>query len=126
MFCYQCEQTAQGTGCSAFGVCGKSPEVASLQDLLVYLCKGISQYAHRAETLGKRDQEIDLYVTKGLFTTVTNVNFDPARLEKMIYQGEVILDKARTLYQEACEEKNIPAETLEGPCNFDPAESAED
>jgi hydroxylamine reductase len=48
MYCYQCEQTAKGTGCAAFGVCGKSPEVADLLDLLLYVTQGVSQYAHRA------------------------------------------------------------------------------
>ena len=55
MFCYQCEQTAKETACDMFGVCGKSPRVAALQDLLVFACKGISMYAHRARQLGKKD-----------------------------------------------------------------------
>ena len=52
MYCYQCEQTAKGTGCTTFGVCGKDPATAALQDLLVYAAKGISMYAHRAAELG--------------------------------------------------------------------------
>lgn len=61
MFCYQCEQTAKGSGCTVRGVCGKDPETAVLQDLLVYVAKGLSMYAHRARELGVRDREIDVF-----------------------------------------------------------------
>ena len=57
MFCYQCEQTSKGTGCTVHGVCGKDPQVAALQDLLVYALKGLSMYAHRAGQLGVTDRE---------------------------------------------------------------------
>ena len=77
MFCYQCEQTGQSTGCTSFGVCGKDPETSALQDLLVELCKHISVKAHEARAAGKTTRDADLYVMEGLFTTVTNVNFDP-------------------------------------------------
>lgn len=90
MFCYQCEQTAQGSGCTNFGVCGKSPEVADLQDLLIHVAKGISMYAHRARALGASDEEIDSFVIESLFTTVTNVNFDEDRMEQMIRKAEKI------------------------------------
>ena len=79
MFCFQCEQTAGGKGCEKVGVCGKTPETATMQDALLYTVKGISQYAHLAALLGARDHDIDLFVVESLFTTVTNVNFDPAR-----------------------------------------------
>ena len=81
MFCYQCEQTAGGSGCTKFGVCGKSPETSDLQDLLVHAAQGIAMYASRAAKLGKAERSIDRFVTEALFTTVTNVNFDPVRLE---------------------------------------------
>ena len=61
MFCYQCEQTAKGTGCTVQGVCGKDPETAALQDLLVYALKGLSIYAHRARELGVKDREVDAF-----------------------------------------------------------------
>ena len=61
MFCYQCEQTAKGTGCTVRGVCGKDAETAVLQDLLVHATKGISMYAHRARELGVVDREIDIF-----------------------------------------------------------------
>jgi hydroxylamine reductase len=77
MFCWQCEQTAQGKGCSTFGVCGKSPEVAKLQDLLIYTLRGFSQVILESRKLGIKDLEADLFVSEAAFATLTNVNFDP-------------------------------------------------
>ncbi|TVS18968.1 MAG: hypothetical protein EA424_09785 [Planctomycetaceae bacterium] len=73
MFCYQCEQTRDGTGCLKRTVCGKTPETAALQDLVVHSVKGISQYAHRAAELVKRDPEVDRFVIEALFATVNDV-----------------------------------------------------
>ncbi len=64
MFCYQCEQTAKGSGCTVKGVCGKEPEVAALQDLLLYATKGISFYAHRAGKLGVTDKDINVFTVE--------------------------------------------------------------
>ncbi len=75
MFCYQCEQTARGEGCGKSGVCGKQPDVAALQDQLVYAMKGIAYWADKARTKGAKDREIDRFMLDGLFTTVTNVDF---------------------------------------------------
>ncbi len=83
MFCYQCEQTAQSSGCTSFGVCGKDPDTAALQDLLVDVCKQISV---KAQAEG-RTREADLFVMEGLFTTVTNVNFDAEDIAKVIRRG---------------------------------------
>jgi hydroxylamine reductase len=91
MFCYQCEQTSQATGCTAFGVCGKDPETAALQDLLIELCKHISVKALEARAAGKATRDADLYVMEGLFTTVTNVNFDPKDLAGIISRGVQVL-----------------------------------
>jgi hydroxylamine reductase len=77
MFCWQCEQTSKGTGCTTFGVCGKSPEVANLQNLLIHVLKGISQLALEARKVDVRDEPTDLFVCEALFATLTNVNFDP-------------------------------------------------
>lgn len=79
MFCYQCEQTAKGSGCTVKGVCGKEPEVSSMVDLLVHLSEGISVLAHRAREAGLPTKAADEYVVEALFTTVTNVNFDTER-----------------------------------------------
>ncbi|OGR62860.1 MAG: hydroxylamine reductase [Elusimicrobia bacterium GWB2_63_22] len=97
MFCYQCEQAAKGTGCTVQGVCGKDPETARMQDLLLWQAKGISMYAHRAAKAGKRDRAIDVYVVEALFTTVTNVNFDPKNLAQQIQKGQEMKAKARAL-----------------------------
>jgi len=121
MFCYQCEQTAKGSGCTAFGVCGKDAETAVLQDLLIHATKGISMYAHRARILGAKDREVDVFVVKALFSTVTNVNFDPERLRAMIARAARIRDKARTLYADACAKAGVRAETLGGPAAWKPA-----
>jgi hydroxylamine reductase len=102
MFCYQCEQTAKGTGCTAFGACGKDPETAALQDLLVYGAKAIAAFAHRARQLGAKDRDIDLFVTEALFTTVTNVNFDPQSVAEWVYRAAAIRDRAKKLYEDAC------------------------
>ena len=77
MFCWQCEQTAGGKGCSTFGVCGKTPEVAKLQDLLIYALRGLSQVALEARKLGIKDFNTDLFISEAAFATLTNVNFDP-------------------------------------------------
>jgi len=121
MFCYQCEQTAQGRGCTAFGVCGKDPRTAALQDLLVYAAKGVAQYAHRAAVLGARDRQVDLIVVEALFTTVTNVNFDPARVAGWIGCAAEVRDRARSLYESAARKAGQTPEPLAGPAAFRPA-----
>jgi len=97
MFCFQCEQAAKGTGCTVVGVCGKQPDVAALQDLLVYTLKGIAFWADKARAQGKKDQEIDRFMIDGLFTTVTNVDFDPAVVSKFVAEGVRLREKARQL-----------------------------
>jgi len=121
MFCYQCEQTTRGTGCTTSAVCGKDPESAMLQDLLVHVAKGIAQYNHRAHRLGARDRTIDRFLLDCLFTTVTNVNFDPARLAALARQSAAIRDRARALYEEAARQTNAGIETLKGPATWQPA-----
>ncbi len=80
MFCYQCEQTAKGQGCTIVGVCGKTPDVAALQDLLIYMLRGISQLTIEAHKIGIRTEEISVFTCEALFATLTNVNFDPDRI----------------------------------------------
>jgi len=112
MLCYQCEQTAQGTGCTAHGVCGKDPETAALQDLLVYALKDISRYAHRARKLGVVDRDINVFTVESLFATLTNVNFDPVRLQHFLRQAAGIREKAKTLYEQAAKKKGIKLANL--------------
>ena len=121
MFCYQCEQTAKGTGCNAFGVCGKDPDTAALQDLLVHAATGIAQYAHRARAEGIVDADTDRFVVEALFTTVTNVNFDPARLENILRRGGQIRDRIRSKYEDACRAAGKSTEKPEGPARWAPA-----
>jgi hydroxylamine reductase len=84
MFCNQCEQTAKGTGCTKVGVCGKQPDVAALQDLLIYALQGLSQVAVEARAKGVSDPAVNRFVNEGVFSTLTNVDFDPARFETLI------------------------------------------
>ena len=97
MFCYQCEQTANGTGCTKIGVCGKQPDVAALQDLLVYGLKGVAFYANEARKAGKKDAEVDRFMLEGLFTTVTNVDFDAEAIVKILKKCAQMRDKAKAL-----------------------------
>lgn len=84
MFCDQCEQTAHGTGCSERGVCGKNPDVESLQKVLLYGLKGMAAYKAHARRLGKTDPEVEAFIEEALFATMTNVNFDPAALLELV------------------------------------------
>ncbi len=86
MFCNQCEQAAKGQGCTKKGVCGKTPEVDALQDLLVHALKGLSLYAEEGRRVGVVDAEVNVFTVGALFATLTNVNFDPAHFEEMIRQ----------------------------------------
>ncbi len=77
MFCFQCQEAAGCTGCTIKGVCGKTPELAGLQDLLIYTTKGLSEVAVEARAEGiKVSEEVNHLVTMNLFTTITNANFD--------------------------------------------------
>ena len=97
MFCYQCEQTAKGTACTVQGVCGKSPEVAALQDLLLYALMGLSQVAVEGRKFGVTDRDANVFTVKACFSTLTNVDFDPARFVRLIHEAaakrEVLNDK---------------------------------
>jgi hydroxylamine reductase len=84
MFCYQCEQTAKGQGCTVAGVCGKTADVSALQDLLVYMLRGLGQLSNEARKAGVKDEDIDLFACEALFSTLTNVNFDPEAITAYI------------------------------------------
>jgi hydroxylamine reductase len=102
MFCYQCEQTMNGISCTTFGNCGKDPQTASLQDLLVYALKDISRYAHRARQLGSVDKNVNIFTVKAMFSTLTNVDFDPRRFQQILKQAVTMKKKAQKLYENAC------------------------
>src|SRR3990172_1373646 len=115
MFCYQCEQTPQPGGCTVIGNCGKDETTAVLQDLLLHAATGTSMYAHRAAKLGARDPQVDVAVTEALFTTVTNVNFDPERVAGLIRGMATQRDRARALYESAARKSGQVPEQLSGP-----------
>jgi hydroxylamine reductase len=115
MYCYQCEQTAKGTGCASFGVCGKDPQTAALQDLLIYAVKDIARYAHRAGELGARDRAVDVFVVKMLFTTLTNVNFDPQRFQEWMTEAAAMKERAKKVYEAAAKKAGKSPEKLECP-----------
>ena len=121
MFCYQCEQTTRGTGCTDFAVCGKDESSAVLQDLLIQMAKGVSQYAHRARKLGAKDPVVDVFIIEALFTTVTNVNFDPLRIQAILNRGVKVRQAARELYEAAASRSGVAAEVVSGPATWTPA-----
>lgn len=86
MFCDQCEQTYRGTGCVTEGVCGKTPDMESLQKILLYGLKGMASYKHHARRLGAVDAEADAFMEEALFATVTNVNFDMDSLLELVLE----------------------------------------
>lgn len=108
MFCYQCEQTAGGKGCTKLGVCGKTPEIAALQDLLIYQIKGISCYAKKLIDKGEIiDKSIVAFVENSLFTTLTNVNFDADAHIKLLKESQQIKEKLR---KKAGDDSRLPEE----------------
>ena len=116
MFCYQCEQTAKGEGCSKMGVCGKEPEVATLQDLLVYALKGLSLYAVEGRKVGISDPKANVFTCEALFSTLTNVDFDPQRFVQLIHRCVEIREGLKDKIRKAGGKVNFP----EGPAIFRP------
>ncbi len=123
MFCYQCEQTVKGEACTVSGVCGKDPIVAALQDLLIENLTGVAFYAHKLHSLGVPTPEADVALIEGLFTTITNVNFDAERMRDIILDSQVVKEKARAAYVAATSADTtplhagaalVPADTVEG------------
>lgn len=112
MFCYQCEQTAKGQGCTIGGVCGKNPEVAALQDLLVYALRGLALYAVEAGKKGIKIEGLGPFTAEALFATLTNVNFDPDRFPALISRA--------VAFREELKQKTGAAFT-EDPATFKPA-----
>ncbi len=121
MFCFQCEQTSKGEGCTKIGVCGKQPEVAALQDLLIYAVKGLSLFAVEGRKVGITDRAVDQFTCKAVFSTLTNVDFDPDRFVELI--------KETVTYRDALKEKVKAAGGktgfTEGPAVFQPEASRE-
>ncbi|MCK5728041.1 MAG: hydroxylamine reductase, partial [Methylococcales bacterium] len=130
MFCYQCDQTTRSDdadGCATDqGVCGKDATTSDLQDLLVYALKGIAQYSKRARDFDKTDKAADAFILYGLFTTLTNVNFNANRFVELIHEAVVIRDRVKNLYESAAADNQQTPETLKGAASFIPADNQED
>jgi len=125
VFCYQCEQTDRtGTiaGCGGpVGNCGKDAITSDLQDLLLHAVKGIAQYASRARALGAPDDEATEFILYAVFTTLTNVNFNPTRFGGLLREAAAVRDRVRARYEEAARARGIEPETLTGPAAWQPA-----
>lgn len=121
MFCYQCQETAKGTGCTVRGVCGKTSDVANLQDLLLFILKGIAHYRVQLRALDAVDHSADRFILDGLFMTITNANFDKQRFVEKIKEAiklreqlkQVFLDKGGKLEKITFEGAFWTANTLE-------------
>jgi len=121
VYCYQCEQTAGGVACTKLGVCGKNPETAALQDLLIHALEGLGQYAHRARMYGVSAPEINVFTLKAIFSTLTNVNFDPGRFQAYLQTAAELRNRAKALYEEAARKAGATPEELAGPAAWTPA-----
>lgn len=100
MFCFQCQETAKNEGCTVKGVCGKTADVANMQDLLMYLCKGISHYTVRLRANGVEMPEINKFVVDSLFMTITNANFDLSRFKVRMYIAYEMRNAAKKKLQD--------------------------
>ncbi|MBZ4645406.1 MAG: hydroxylamine reductase [Petroclostridium sp.] len=101
MFCYQCQEAAKGTGCTVRGVCGKTDDVAKLQDLLIYVLKGISIYSTKAREAGISSKEANKFIMESLFSTITNVNFDRNYFIQKVKEGLALRDDIKEQFIKA-------------------------
>ena len=122
MFCYQCEQTAKGEGCTKIGVCGKQPDVAALQDLLIYVLKGLALYAVEGRKIGITDREVNTFTCEATFSTLTNVNFDQERFVPLINRGVELRNTLKEKVRIAGGKVDFP----DGPATFKPGSTLEE
>ena len=106
MFCFQCQETAKNTGCTVKGVCGKPEDTANLQDLLIYVLRGISVYGEKAKDFGIFDKASGLFIAQALFATITNANWDNQRFIWLIKEGLRIREELKTKFFTVYKEKN--------------------
>jgi hydroxylamine reductase len=121
MFCYQCEQAAKGQGCDKIGVCGKQPEVATLQDLLIYSMKGVSLFAIEGRKVGVIDDEVNIFTCEAMFSTLTNVDFDPNKFIRLIGRSVALREQLKNKVKNAGGKVNFG----EGPATFIPEKTLE-
>ncbi len=119
MFCFQCEQTAKGEGCTKIGVCGKQPDVAALQDLLLYATTGLSLVAVEGGKVGVNDHDVNVFTCKAIFSTLTNVDFDPDRFVPLISRAVEARERLKQKVSAAGGNVDLP----EGPATFKPADT---
>ena len=125
MFCFQCQEAYKNVGCDVKGVCGKTDEVANLQDLLVWLLKGVSYWAVQGRELGVVNPEVDHFVAEGLFSTITNVNFDPQRFIALNQRALSLREELKTQVKAAgFKSHNLPLYTTWMPLRGDADELA--
>lgn len=105
MFCFQCQETAKNSGCTVKGVCGKSEDISRLQDLLIFILKGISVYGVMLKDLGAPDRTNDEFIAMGLFATITNVNWDKERYVALIKEGLELKKRTETRFLGAHRER---------------------
>jgi hydroxylamine reductase len=122
MFCFQCEQTAKGEGCTKIGVCGKQPDVAELQDVLIYAVKGLALVANEGRKVGVKDPKIDHFACEAMFSTLTNVDFDPSRFVELIKQCVNYRDELKKKVEAAGGWTDYTG----GPATFVPADTVEE
>ncbi len=122
MFCYQCEQTAKGKACTARGVCGKEPEVAVLQDLLIYSLQGLSQVAVAGRQVGLSDREVNVFTCEAVFSTLTNVQFDAAEVVKLVQKSVQLREQLKEKVRHAGGKVDFAS----GPATFQPKASQEE
>ncbi|MBZ5529312.1 MAG: hydroxylamine reductase [Acidobacteriia bacterium] len=121
MFCYQCEQAAKGEGCTVLGVCGKQPEVAALQDLLIYSLQGLSLVAVAGRQVGVSNREVNVFTCKACFSTLTNVDFDPQRFVELIHRSVQLRESLKAKVKAAGGQVDFP----KGPATFKPEATLE-
>ena len=106
MFCFQCQETAKNTGCTLRGMCGKPEETANLQDLLLFVLRGMAVYGEKLKELGQTDRSNDDFVLKGLFATITNANWADSRFVALVEEGMARRDQLRAAFLAAYKAKN--------------------
>lgn len=106
MFCFQCQETAKNTGCTVKGMCGKPEETANLQDLLIFVLKGIAVYGEQLDQMGAADRDNDDFIVESLFSTITNAAWDDARFSEAIQEGLRRRDRIRAKFLETYKAKN--------------------
>src|SRR5699024_10326592 len=114
MFCYQCQETAGNKGCTKVGVCGKTADLAALQDLMIYAVKGISVLGVKADEIGYEKEGLDRFIIESLFMTITNANFDKDRFFEKIKDALKLRDQLRA----ELIEKGVDLGELSDPATF--------